>query len=480
VTIPGPVFTDRDAAQPTGTQTDTGAWFVPLPAERGPVTPTSVTSPDDFARVFGQKVSYSIASDAITVAFAEGAQRVVFARVVGPAATKASKTLNDSGAAPSLKVEAIGPDTYSNGLKVAVSAGAGGGTFVLVITDSANVELERSPDLADVASAVFWGSLSDYVRVVALGTNNPATLAAASLSGGTDDRANITDASYRDALALFTPGYGPGQESIPGRVSGTAHADLIASAKAHRRVAILDVGQTDTTKSAMKTLALAARSVVGSEKAAMFGPWATVPGSIPGTVRDVPYSAIVAGHIARSDARTLNPNLAAAGPNGVSSYAVGVKGSPFSDADRGELNDAGLNLALFSPSRGAVMTYGFRTLADPLKLPNQWQLANVRLDMAVTAGANIVAEEFEFSQLDQATIQRFGGELGSMLSEFLRRGALYGGTPDEAYRVDVSSTVNTPASLARGELRAVISIRRSPVAEVVKIDVVRVSVAQAI
>lgn len=477
MTIPGPVLTERDAATPRGAATDTGVWFVALPSERGPIDPTSVTSKDAFARKFGAKVSYSIASDVVERFFADGGQRIVFARVVGPAAVKASKTLNDAGAVASLKVEGIGPDTYSNGLKVAVVAGSSAGTFVLVITDAGNVELDRSPDLADVNAAVLWGSTSDYVRVTALGLNAPATAAAAALTGGTDDRANIVDLSYRDALARIVPDFGPGQVSLPGRASGTAHADLIAHEKATGRRAFLDVNQTDVTKATLKAVALAARALSTNGEGAVFGPWVTAAGSIPGQVVEYPASCVAAAACARVDALG-NPNVAAAGTNGVSRVATGVKGSPFTDADRGELNDAGLNLVRFY--QGSVVIYGFRTLADPLKLPLKWQLANARLDMAVGARGRAIADEYVFQQLDGATIKRYGGDLSVMLAAFHRIGALFGTTPDEAFSVDVGPTVNTPESIARGELRAVLAIRRSPMAERVIVEVVKVSVGQAL
>lgn len=479
MTIPGPVITERDAATPRGSATDTGVWFVALPAERGPIEPTSITSPDAFARIYGARVSYSIASDAVAAAFGEGVQRIVFARVVGPAAVKASKVLKDATNADSIRVEGIGPDTYSNGLKVAVVAGASAGTFVIVVSDSSDVELERSPDLADVNTAVLWGSSSDYVRVVVLGAANPAVAAAAALTGGADDRASITDASYKAALDRFVDDFGPGQVSIPGRASGTAHADLVAHASAHNRRAYLDVAQTDTSKSQLKTVALAVRALTGSDAAGVFGPWAIIPGVVPGTVREVPYSAIAAGQAARVDALG-NPNVAAAGVNGVSAIAIGVKGSTFTAAERGELNDAGLNLARFLPNAGTVVTYGFRTAADPLKWPLKWQLANRRLDMAIAARANAIAETYVFAQLDSITVNRFGGDLGTMLTSFFLRGALFGSTPDEAFSVDVGPTVNPPEALARGELRAVIAVKRSAMAERVIVEVVKVALDAAV
>jgi hypothetical protein len=59
-------------------------------------------------------------------------------------------------------------------------------------------------------------------------------------------------------------------------------------------------------------------------------------------------------------------------------------------------------------------------------------------------------------------------------------GSLYGATPDEAFSVDVGPDVNTSVTLAAGELRAVLTVRMSPFAEVVRIEIVKVSIEQTL
>jgi hypothetical protein len=67
-----------------------------------------------------------------------------------------------------------------------------------------------------------------------------------------------------------------------------------------------------------------------------------------------------------------------------------------------------------------------------------------------------------------------------MLLAFYNEGSLYGTTPQEAYSVDVGSSVNTPTTIANGELHAVLSVRMSPDAEWVVIEVVKVASNQAL
>jgi hypothetical protein len=65
-----------------------------------------------------------------------------------------------------------------------------------------------------------------------------------------------------------------------------------------------------------------------------------------------------------------------------------------------------------------------------------------------------------------------------MLTGYYESGGLYGDTPEEAFRVDTS--VNTPETIEAGQLRAVISMRVSPMAELVVIEIVKVPVSQEI
>jgi hypothetical protein len=77
-------------------------------------------------------------------------------------------------------------------------------------------------------------------------------------------------------------------------------------------------------------------------------------------------------------------------------------------------------------------------------------------------------------------IAQFGSELAVMLGGFYDAGALYGETAADAFQVDVGSSVNTPTTIANGELHAVLKVRMSPFAELVVIEIVRVALTEAI
>lgn len=474
MTLPGTVVSEREQITPRTAPTNTGVWFVAGLAERGPLTPTPIRSMQALRRIFGERTNYSQLSDSVEAAFREGATLIYVSRVVGPAATSATIDLKNATDVACLRVKAANVGDYANAYKVAVEVV--GATFRVVVTDADAELVERSPYFADKASAVAYQPTAFVIESL-VGTGNPKAAAAAAMTGGADDRASVTDADRVAAVNRFGRDLGPGQVSIPGASTAAAHEGLLTHARDRNRRALLDV--PDTADEA--TIEAASKAVRDLGDLARFGGFftrGTLPGLTAGTTRSVPGSAFAAGAMARVDAAG-NPNVPAAGENGILASAVGVPYS-FDDAQREALNDAGVNVirVVF----GQVRIYGFRTVAAKDAAPNHWQLANVRLDMAIAARGAAIAERFVFRPIDGKghTTSEFAGELSAMLAEFYRLGALYGDTADDAFSVDVGPAVNTPESIADGHLRAVLAIRRSPMGEVVEVEVVKVAVTDAV
>jgi hypothetical protein len=491
MTLPGARVIRRESTTPRTAPTDSGVWMAAGLSQRGRIDrPVEVRSLDEFVRKFGIRVSYSILYDCVEAFFREGGRRCLVSRVVGPAAAKATLTLSDSGAVATLRVDANGPGDWANGstggLKVAVTIPVAG-SFQLSIQLN-GVEVEKSPVFVDKVAAIAWADrFSNYVILVDLGgTNDPNALAATNLAGGTDDRGSITDTHWQAALDRISTDFGPGQISFPGRTTSVAHAALGIHARQYNRVALLDAPDV-TTKAALISahdgyltqLALGADALNAQRNSAMFGPWLKAPGIALGSLRDIPPSPVVAGLMARSDGFGNTPNVPAAGENGRCLFAVDVKAS-FIDADREDLNNAGVNI--FRIIYGDVRLYGYRTLTDPTSDPNYINLGNARLYMHVTALANEVAERYVFDQIDGRGIKinQYGGDLTGMLAPIYEKGSLYGSTPQEAFNVDVGPGVNTPDTIDANELHAVIALRMSPFAEVVILEITKVGVKEAV
>ncbi|MBD0327843.1 MAG: hypothetical protein ICV68_15520, partial [Pyrinomonadaceae bacterium] len=153
----------------------------------------------------------------------------------------------------------------------------------------------------------------------------------------------------------------------------------------------------------------------------------------------------------------------------------------WTDAERDSLNTVGVNVIRHLPD--GVTLYGFRTLAKPDSDASGWMtLNNQRLRLAITAEAEAIAEAFLFDQLDGKgqKIAEYRGALMGVLLRYYTAGSLFGETPEEAFFVDVGPGVNTPTSIANGELQAVLSVRMSPMAELAVIEIVKTSVSPAL
>ena len=478
MTLPGTTITVGDGAAARSASQDSGTAFLAGLTDRGPIdAPVLVRSLTEAVSKLGARVTYGLIYDSLETFFREGGSVAYIGRIVGPSATTSTISLSD-GSAPTLTVDAVSPGDWGDNISVEVSAGGAGGSFVLTVKESGTA-VEVSPDLADNTEAVAWAAKSSYIRLTDLGEGDPAVAAAASLTAGDDDRANITATEVQAALDLFTADLGPGQVAYPGATDGTSQLALAAHAADRNRVAILD-GTDTATASTINAQAAAVRAASNGRSAAVFAPWAKIPGLTPGTERTVPYSAVQCGLTARSDGATGNPNVAVAGDNGVCRYVTGLSQPAWSDADREALNDGGVNVALIK--NGEVKTYGNRTCANQVLESNWLQLANSRLAMFIASKAEAIAESYLFSQLDGRGIKvgEFAGDLQGMLLPLFQLGALFGDTAEEAFAVDTGEGVNPPASLADGILSASISVRMSPAAERVEINITKVAAKETI
>jgi phage tail sheath protein FI len=295
-------------------------------------------------------------------------------------------------------------------------------------------------------------------------------------SGGVEIDTFVADATIVSALARLIADLGPGQILIADpalAVVADNQAALLAHAKATNRVALISCA--DGNAAALTAVATALKLDQNARYGALFAPSAVIPGVVAGTTRTVPYTAVAAGIIARNDV-AYTPNQPAAGALGQAVNVLDVQ--RFTDAEYAALNDAGVNMARVI--YGGVRTYGYRTLVDKTTTPQWLNLGWARLNMAISAKADEIGERFVFSQLDgrRRTIAQFGGELSAMLAPYFDAGALYGDTPQDAYDVNVGVQVNTEATIANGELHAVISVRMSGMAEWVVIEIVKVATNQ--
>lgn len=495
---PGTTVTVGTAPAPGASATSTGQAFVAGLTERGPVgVPILLQSLNDYVALLGSRVSYGELYDFAEMFFAIGGTTMWVSREVGPAALPASVTLKDSAAANTIVVSSIGPGVAGNSLTVAVVAGAITGTYQIQVLN-AGVEVETSPLLMTQADAINWGTLnpaststnaSKWVSITASSPTSglaPAVVAATALTGGADDNSNVSDSTVTAALAVFAPDMGPGQLAVPGRTTSGTYSAMGASAASSNRLAVCDLapGQTATEISTATAAAQTAliNSGIDPSYTTFVGPEITWPGistgtPVPSWPRQIPASAAFCGLAARNDAANdANQAFAGTANGGVVPGALGVTQS-FDTTDRATINAAGV--CLFRVINGVVALYGFQSLAQN---PSWTDLANVRFRMQLTNDALLIGNSFDFAQIDGAghTIAAFNGALSANLLGYYNAGSLYGAKPADAFTVSTGPSVNTPATIADRQLRAIEAVVMSPSAEAVEIQIVKYQVGQVI
>jgi len=489
-----------------GGELDTGACFMIGVTERGPVdAPALVTSLSAFSERFGDSSGGPTASAAAQAFFQERGANLSFLRLSGPNAAAAQVEVG------SLPVAASSPGTWANDVTVSIVAdvspllppapaptkltkaqqqalddgdgngngnGNGDAGPVRIVITEDGVVVERSSRIRTQGDAVNWArSTSQYLAIpdVADPTVPLAVTADTALAGGTDD-ANITPDVVAAALARFTYSMGFAQVCYPGETDTTYHGVILDHCETNRRPALLDLDDTDAPTLAADASALEAYS--GSKFACALAPRIIYPGPASGTTMLVPYSAVQAGIIARADATTGNPNEAAAGSNGESLAALGLA-VDFDNDTREMLNDLGVTLPKMMRS-GVMRTYGTRTVAGPDQ-PNWLWFPGSRTILAMAHEFDTAAEEFVHRQIDgqRRLFTRLEVALGGICLDYFNMGALYGDQPEDAFSVDTTS-VNTTATIANGEVHAIVRVRVSPPGEWVVIEIQKTPLAQAV
>lgn len=460
----------RDGSGPATMALDMGTAFMIGASDRGPSDKALlVASIADYAVKFGARSGGSLLYDGVSAFFNEGGGRLYVSRVIGSGSVSASIAFG------TMTARAASPGTWANGMKVDSVAPGVTGTGVVITVTLGGVVVDRSPVMSTNDEAIAWSANRDYVRFTGPAGTLPVAGTTATLASGANGSAAVA-ADYDTALARFTHDLGPGQVLAPGLTTATTQKSVLAHCDAQRRVALLDLPDTSdpTALTAAKDL-LAGTS--GVRMASLWAPWATYPADTPPATVTVPFSAAEAGIISRND-RAGNPNLPAAGVNGVARLALGLS-QTYTDAQREALNNYGICLA--KPIYGEVRAYGYRTASVPTDTNWLW-FSNSRTIMAIAYECEAVAESYVLQQIDGRgqLFSRFNKDLAGVCMKYYDLGALYGSTPDEAFKVDTGPGVNTITTIKNGEVHGVVKVKTSPASEWVQIDVVKVPVDRAV
>lgn len=513
---PGTDIKLSDFAPVGGAILDTGQTFFLGVSARGPVDrPTRVRSLRDYERHCGPRAGGVVAHNSARALFTEGGGTLYFGRLAGAGASSAEATVGP------LAVSATSPGVWGNDVAVGLEAdeglaaravallaardrppakrgkraatradddengdGNGEGELpgpngaaaerVRVTVSLAGQVTERSPLILTAEQAIDWAR--EHSINVTLDAEDPAAALEATpavrLTGGADDNA-VTPTMVEEALERFEYSLGPGQVAYPGNSDPDIHALILDHCDRMRRVALLDLADTaDETLLAADAISLYPNH--GARLAAALAPPLRYPGPVDSTTVLVPYSAVQAGIIARNDAQTGNPNQPSAGDFGVSRAARGLA-HEFTDDVREELNEIGITLA--AVRNDTVRTYGSRTVAGPDE-PNWKWFGGSRVVMAIAHEADDAAERYVHRQIDgrRRIFTELEGELRAICVRYFGLDALYGESPEEAFRVDTGPDINTLDTITAGEIHGAIWLATAPPGEWVLIEIARVPI----
>jgi len=366
--------------------------------------------------------------------------------------------------------------------------------FTLTITAPGN-PVEAFPNLSVdprhsryfgriVSSASVSVSLADPPTVTLPAGNLPVALAATNLASGTDENLNaLVPADYQKGIDLLqkisevrilcVPDCVTTQPSAsshfqPADTQAIQAAMISHCEKMQDRFAILDSSafdRTDTTFSAIQQQRQNLNSDGGY--AALYFPWIGISNPAGSGQILVPPSGHTAGIFANNDT-FFGVFKAPANEQIRTALSVEVR---LADDEQGPLNDLGINVIRTFPFQG-VKIWGARTIAPPDV--TAWRFVNVRrlllfIEKSIQDGTRFAV--FEPNNL--ALWQRVKRMVTDFLMDEWKGGALFGNTPDKAFRVRVDETLNPPEIRAQGILVVEVTVVPTTPAEFIIFQVVQ-------
>jgi phage tail sheath protein FI len=462
-----------------GVGTSTAA-FVGL-AQRGPFNaPTLVTNWSQFVQSFGDFMEGSYLAHSVYGYFLNGGGACYVVRIGGNGASPSARGELPLGRDKALpyRVSALeaGPGGNDITVEVADASEPGEDMFKLIVKKGGkeaevydNVTTKRGR--RNVVTAVKASKLIQLEEMTGSTAMEPVQGANVSLSGGgakapvrvtpeayvgnSSDRTGfggleaidqVTMLSVPDLMAAYQAG-GIDLEGVQAvQLAMIAHCELMGD-----RVAILDSPPGLNAQQIREWRVDKAR--YDSKYATLYWPWIKIFDPLAGETKFVPPSGHMAGIWARSDS-TRGVHKAPA--NEVVRGAIDLE-LLITKGEHDQLNPQGINAIRAFPGRG-VRVWGARTLSsDPA-----WRYINVRrlfnfIEESILGGTQWVV----FEPNDLALWERVKRTINSFLVRVWRDGALFGGTPQEAFYVKCDSETNPAEVIDAGQL--VVEIGIAPV-----------------
>lgn len=456
--------------------------------DRGPVTPTLVTSWSDYVNKFGSwntDASNNLPL-AVYMFFSNGGSRAYVSRVLGTGAVVATRLFTDRAGTPlsTLRLSAKNQGVWGNSINVSISDSTVTGRFNVAVYYGGNTsaylvesftDLSMDPNDSRYAISVMYPA-SNYVVATdqfsaTTGTaKNPSVVTNQSLASGANgaDVTSITSYAGFDVI----------KQSLILNVAGFTDATTVNAAisyAASREDVFVVIDGADlpvTLAGSGNDIVELAASYTPSSYAAVYYPPITIAdptlgvGGATGATKTVGAGGAVVGLYSATDA-SRGVYKAPAGLQARLAGAVSVQ--TLTNAELDTLNTAGapVNAIKFVSGTGIVVM-GAKTL----KPGYVDKYVPVRRTLIYLRKALTDLTEFAiFEPNDPALWRRLDATVSSFLTSFWSQGGLSGAVPNEAFFVKVDDTNNPQSSIDNGEVHIEVGVALQRPAEYIIIKI---------
>lgn len=389
----------------------------------------------------------SMLSYAVYGFFQNGGSLLYIVRVVGDTAKKASA----SDATSKLVFNAKSEGAWGNKISVSITANEDDTENPFTVSVYYDGELVEAFLVSDLSTNSNYyldvvNDNSEYIDIDASAEGATfSAVAKAQLSSGSDMTNNISDATYVAALSKFDKVHNLAGLAIPGQATATVVTKLIEYTKDKPILPVFDLPSSFDSATALITFA---KTNCKGSQSGIYGPYVKIidPLSATGKIKEVSPSGHVLGTIART-IDTKGEWVAPAGTDAVLKGVVGVS-TEFTDEERGKLNMAGINVILVKPNYGTVI-WGARSMSSDPKLK---YVSNLTLDYTIRREINDAMQKFEFRNNGESLWVDVAAEISGIMETKRLAGAFAGTTKEESYFVVCDSTINTQATMDKGQV----------------------------
>jgi phage tail sheath protein FI len=469
-------------------------------AERGPVTPTAVTSWNQYRQLFGELTNDYDLGYAVYHYFANGGQTAYVTRVADSTAVTATSTLQGTpevGAAANLwTLVSKSPGGWGNSLTVdytfdettlqtpTTTPKFTNNSLFAVTVKLDGTEVENWSGLSiDPSNSRYLGSVLDlyssYIKTASVATvSSSAALTIAGLgandyvttgnfANGSEGSGAVDSTEWASALDSYDVVTQTLLFNLVGQTSSTIVNDGLAKMQERgNSFLIIDTSKTATSKSALEsvvsTYAQSSYGAVYGPALKMFDPTKTGAASIRTTF---PGGAVAGAFVRSEIARGVSK-----APAGYSLDIRNVYGlvATLTETEQGSLyKNQQLNLFTIVPGVGVVIN-GARTLARNTadKFITVRRSLNFLKQTLKDSTAYALFEPNDVRLWEGLTIR-----VSALLTAFWGTGGLKGNTTSEAFYVVCNSTNNTPTTVEDGQVNIEVGVALQNPAEFIVITV---------